>query len=275
MYKVATLQLTRALQPPWVDRSAPPTQRRQNLGDSPPLLAILSHLAKHFAHPQQRPHIAFPLQIRHLGILGWPNVCANPAQKPKKRGPITQNIRVNAHYTSEPGAWRTRHADTPRYFGDFQTPHSQMAFDEKTIAAAMQRWQMESGPGLGMTFTRLRRSLGTERPVALEANWAEAGLTRELTEFKVAVQGSMPNSAHREAQAATDFEIIDLVCRRISHQQDLAAAAASVCALYERIANDVVADSALVGRAVVTAASARFRAEFLLDKCSAEAAPRE
>ena len=150
-----------------------------------------------------------------------------------------------------------------------------MATDGKTLAAALQRWQTESGPGMGMTFTRLRRSLGTERPVPLEASWAEAGLERELREFKIAVEGSMPNSAHREAQATTDLEIISLVCGRISHQRDFALAAEGACALYERIAKDVVADSTLVGKTVVTTASARFKAEFLLDKYDAEATMRE
>jgi hypothetical protein len=126
---------------------------------------------------------------------------------------------------------------------------------------------------MGLTFTRLRRSLGIEHAVPLEASWAEAGLERELREFKTAVEGSMPNPAHRDAQAATDLEIIDIVCGRISRQQDMAVAAASICTLYERIANDVVADSALVGKTVVTAASTRFRDEFL--KADFERKPRE
>jgi hypothetical protein len=162
---------------------------------------------------------------------------------------------------------------TSRYFGDIQTPNSQMNFDGKTLAAALRRWQTESGPGMGLTFTRLRRSLGIEHAVPLEASWAEAGLERELREFKTAVEGSMPNPAHREAQAVTDLEIIDIVCGRISRQQDMAVAAASICTLYERIANDVVADSALVGKTVVTAASTRFRDEFL--KADFERKPRE
>jgi hypothetical protein len=47
MTKIATLQLTRNLRGFWVDQSAPPTQRQQNLGDLPPLFASVSRLAQH------------------------------------------------------------------------------------------------------------------------------------------------------------------------------------------------------------------------------------